>query len=81
MAAKKKTADENNTEKKLSIEESFEQLEEIIEKLSDSDISLSDSFELYSKGMKMVKECSGELDEVEKKVMALSDDGTLEEFE
>ena len=80
MAAKKKTA-ENNTENKLTIEESFEKLEEIIEKLSDSDISLSDSFELYSRGMKMVKECSSELDVVEKKVMALSDDGTLEEFE
>lgn len=81
MAAKKKTAEENNTENKLTIEESFEKLEEIIEKLSDSDISLSDSFELYSRGMNMVKECSSELDEVEKKVMALSDDGTLEEFE
>lgn len=67
--------------KKLSVEEAFTELEGIIEKLSDKDISLSDSFSLYEKGMELVKGCSEELDDVEKKVLALSDDGSTEEFE
>jgi exodeoxyribonuclease VII small subunit len=37
--------------KKLSIEESFDYLDEVIEKMEDPDISLEDSFKLYEKGM------------------------------
>ena len=36
---------------------------------------------LGSKGMNLVKKCSTELEEVEKKVLALSDDGEVTEFE
>ena len=78
---KKKDEIVNNEKENISIEESFDELEEIIEKLSEEDISLSQSFELYSKGMNLVKKCGSELEEVEKKVLALSDDGEVTEFE
>lgn len=37
---------------KFSIEGAFEQLEDIIEQLSSEEISLSDSMDLYKKGVK-----------------------------
>ena len=70
-----------NISDNISIEESFEELEEIISSLSEEEISLAKSFELYSKGMNLVKKCSTELEEVEKKVLALSDDAEVTEFE
>lgn len=66
---------------KMSIEESFDYLDEVIEKMEDPDISLEDSFTLYEKGMKVLKEVSKAVDEVEKKVRLIDDDGNEEEAE
>ena len=55
-----------------SIEEMFGQLEEILRQLENGDISLEDSFEYYENGMKLVRECQGKLDRVEKKILVLN---------
>ena len=47
---------------KFSIEGAFEQLEDIIEQLSSEEISLSDSMDLYKKGVKILDKCSQTLD-------------------
>ena len=56
-------------------------MEEILEKMEEKDISLEDSFTLYEKGMKKLKQCNAKIDEVEKKMLVISSQGTLEEFE
>ena len=48
---------------KFSIEGAFEQLEDIIEQLSSEEISLSDSMDLYKKGVKILDKCSQILQE------------------
>ncbi|HAL31868.1 MAG TPA: exodeoxyribonuclease VII small subunit [Lachnospiraceae bacterium] len=67
--------------KKLSIEESFEYLDGILEQMEDEDISLEDSFALYEKGMKVLKEASSAIDEVEKKVKLIDEEGKTEDFD
>lgn len=67
--------------KKLSIEESFDYLDEVIEKMEDPDISLEDSFALYEKGMKVLKEASSAVEEVEKKIKLIDDAGNTEDFD
>ena len=54
-----------------SIEETFAQLDELLEKLEASDTSLEDSFACYEAGMKLVKACSDKIDKVEKQMMIL----------
>ena len=54
-----------------SIEETFAQLDELLEKLEDSDTSLEESFACYEAGMKLVKACSDKIDKVEKQMMIL----------
>ena len=54
--------------KKLSIEESFEQLDTIIGSLQQGDLSLEESFQKYEEGMKLIKHCSDTIDKVEKKL-------------
>lgn len=66
---------------KLSIEESFDYLDEVIEKMEDPDISLEDSFALYEKGMQVLKEASKTVDEVEKKVKLIDEEGNEKEAE
>ena len=57
--------------KKVSLEESFEQLETIIEQMKTGDMTLEESFKKYEEGMKLIKNCSNSIDRVEKKLIAL----------
>lgn len=57
----------------MTMEETFEQLDRILSVLENKDTSLEDAFSAYEKGIKLVKECSRSLDQVEKKIMVLQD--------
>lgn len=67
-------------EEKLSLEESFTQMEKIIESLEDPEISLEDAFQQYEKGMILLKKCNQEIDKVEKKIQVLNENGEADEF-
>lgn len=54
-----------------SIEQTFEELDRIMEKLESSDTSLEDSFACYEAGMKLVKACGEKIDKVEKQMIIL----------
>lgn len=65
---------------KMSVEEAFAQLDEIIQRLESEEIPLEESFRVYQKGMELLKYCSGKIDTVEKKMMKLNENGELSEF-
>lgn len=71
---------QQTTDNEKNIEDVFQELDVIAEKLESSDTSLEDSFHLYKKGMELLKYCSGKLDTVEKKMLQMDEDGTLREF-
>ena len=64
----------------MTLEKAFEELEVIIEKMNDREVSLDDSFALYTEGTKLSKYCNEQLDMVEKKMLVLSEEGELHEF-
>ena len=66
--------------KKLNLEEAFEQLEETVMALEQEDISLEESFRIYKNGMELLKKCNQAIDQVEKKVLILNEDGETHEF-
>ena len=68
-------------EKERSMQEMLKELDEHIEKLESEETSLEDSFQIYEKGMNLIKECNDKIDAVEKKVLQLEDDGSLKEME
>ena len=51
-----------------------------MEKLESRDISLEQSFSIYQKGMELLRQCSGKIDTVEKKMLKISGDGEISEF-
>lgn len=56
-----------------TLEDSFAELEEILEKLEDEEVSLEASFKLYQEGMKLVKKCNQSIDKVEKELIVISE--------
>lgn len=63
-----------------SLETVFEQLDEITKQLEADDVSLEESFQLYHKGMDLLKVCNEKIDTIEKKMMILDEDGEQHEF-
>ena len=66
-------------EKHPTLEESFQKLDEIVNKMEQEDISLEDSFALYNDGMKVLKSCNDSIDLVEKKLMLLTGEANNKE--
>jgi len=67
-------------EKVMKLEESFEKLNQIMEGLEKSDVSLEDSFTLYQEGMKLLKACNDSIDKVEKEMIILGESGEINEL-
>ena len=67
-------------EKEMTLEKTFEQLEEKLQSLESEDITLEDSFKIYKEGMDLLKQCHEKIDYVEKKVLEINEAGELVEF-
>lgn len=67
--------------KEETLEEVFAQLESVIKTMEQGEISLEETFDLYHKGMNMLKVCNDKIDKVEKKMLVLDDKGEAHEFE
>ncbi len=63
-----------------SLEEVFQQLDEIAGKLEETEVSLEDSFQLYHKGMELLKICNDKIDKVEKQMLILDESGEQHEL-
>ena len=64
----------------VTLEERFERIEDIIKKMEAGDASLDMSFDLYKNGLEEIKAANAMLDDMEKAMLLLNEDGTLEEF-
>lgn len=65
----------------MSIKESFEYLDDLLNKIQDEELPLEEAFALYEKGMKVLKECSGKIDAVEKKVKLIDANGNVSDLD
>ena len=63
-----------------TLEESFDSLNSVVDKLENGNLSLEDSFVVYQEGMELLKECDSKIDTVEKKMMKLNENGEISEF-
>ncbi len=61
----------------LSYEESYAQLQEVLERLEAAELPLADSLELYEKGVKLASRCGVLLEEAELRVRMWQPDGNL----
>lgn len=69
-------AEEKTVIEALSLEEAFEEINNVMQEMSDEDVPLEKSFELYKKGMELLNHCSKKIDKVEKEIEILSTGAT-----
>lgn len=73
--------DGTKKEEKTGIREIFGQLDEVVRDMEKEDVSLEASFDLYHKGMDLLKLCNEKIDRIEKKMIMLDDEGEEHGFE
>ena len=76
MAKKKETAEQEQ----FQLEEAFDRIEALLEKLQDKDVTLEESFGLYLEGMGLLKLCNETIDHVEKQMLQIDEEGQTHEF-
>ena len=60
-------------EDKKTIEQNFEEIELIIKNMQEEDVTLDKSFELYNKGLNLVKDCNSQIDKIEKQIKIINE--------
>ena len=76
MAKKKETGEQEQ----FRLEEAFDRIEALLEKLQDKDVTLEESFGLYQEGMGLLKLCNENIDHVEKQMLQMDQEGQTHEF-
>ena len=71
---------ESDVKDEKTLEESFSQLNMIVDKLENDNLSLEESFKVYQNGMELLKECNAKIDTVEKKMVQLNANGEISEL-
>lgn len=74
------TVRQNEQMSEKSLEEAFNELDALTERLEERGISLEESFRIYKKGMDLLKYCSEKIDTVEKKMLQIDENGEISEF-
>ena len=81
MAAKTAKNKQISEEKPKSINEAFEALDDLIERMQEEDISLEDSFKEYKRGLELVRFCNESISKIEAELEELGVEGNDEEEE
>lgn len=58
----------------MTLEETFEKIDAVMEKLSDDNLALEESFTVYREGMELLDGCRKIIDDIEKKVAKLAEE-------
>ena len=51
-----------------------------MERLTDREVTLEESFRLYQEGMELLKQCNARIDHVEKQMLQIDEEGNTHEF-
>ena len=62
-------------EQEISFEQAMDKLETVVQQLESGDVPLEKAIELFQQGMELAKVCSGKLDQIERKIEVLVEDG------
>ena len=58
-----------------AFEEALEELESIVERMEEGELSLEESLKLFERGMDLTRQCQKALDKAEQRIRTLTDSG------
>ena len=71
---------DSGNEKELKLEEALDRIDALLNQMGDKDVSLEETFRLYQEGMRLLKNCSEQIDRVEKQMIQIDEEGRIHEF-
>lgn len=71
---------DSGNEKELKLEEALDRIDALLNQMGDKDVSLEEIFRLYQEGMRLLKNCSEQIDRVEKQMIQIDEEGQIHEF-
>lgn len=71
---------DSGNEKELKLEEALDRIDALLNQMGDKDVSLEETFRLYQEGMRFLKNCSEQIDRVEKQMIQIDEEGQIHEF-
>ncbi|MBL6709020.1 MAG: exodeoxyribonuclease VII small subunit [Pseudomonadales bacterium] len=74
-----KTTDPTSDDK-LTFEEAMAELDELVSRMEDGELSLDDSLKAFERGVMLTRKCQEALSQAELRVKTLTDADTLEEL-
>ena len=63
-----------------TLETVFSELDDVVKQLEGDNVTLEESFQLYHKGMDLLKICNEKIDTIEKKMKILDENGEEYDF-
>lgn len=74
---KEETVSDTDGLENMTVEEAFEQLSEIVNQMSSSEVGLEESLQLYKQGVQLLSRCGNHLDRIEKEMITLTEEGNM----
>ena len=71
---------DSGNEKELKLEEALDRIDALLNQVGDKDVALEETFRLYQEGMRLLKNCSEQIDRVEKQMIQIDEEGQIHEF-
>ena len=71
---------DSGNEKELKLEEALDRIDALLNQMGDKDVSLEETFRRYQDGMRLLKNCSEQIERVEKQMIQIDEEGQIHEF-
>lgn len=68
---------QTDAEQSMTVEQAFAQLSEIVTCMEQPDVTLEASMEYYRRGIGLLNQCKQALDQIEKEMITLTEEGEL----
>ncbi len=81
MSSSEQNKKESDNQASFSIEEAFAKLSDIVEKMDEPEVTLEASMQLYRKGIELLSQCGDTLDQIEKELIILAEEGEISDGE
>ena len=77
----KKNADDSSNESNVDFESTLKELENLVSKMEDGELSLDDSLKAFERGIELTRSCQSSLEKAELRIQMLTENDVLKEID
>ena len=77
----KKNADDSSNESNVDFEGALKELENLVSKMEDGELSLDDSLKAFERGIELTRSCQSSLEKAELRIQMLTENDVLKEID